>query len=178
MIEQLGVDPSTALAVVITTVVVYLAFVVMIKAFGQRSLTSVSIVDVTCIATVGAVVGRTTLLANPTLATGVVALATLLVTRRLLGTGKGYRVLGRLLDRRPVLLVADGRIREDAMRMARVTERELYQRLRLAGVTRMELVAYAVLESNGEVSVLRRDDCFDIRIVADVPGAPSVDGPG
>lgn len=97
-----------------------------------------------CVIALGAVVGRTTLLAVPTLATGVIALVVLFVLRVLLSRLQHSR-LHVLLAPRPVVLIADGRICADAMRRAGVSDDDLRQRLRLAGITARSQVGLAVL---------------------------------
>jgi uncharacterized membrane protein YcaP (DUF421 family) len=67
--------------------------------------------------------------------------------------------------------MADDRILEENLRQAHVTPDELRQRLRLAGITRLDQVGCAVLERNGAISVLRRDVDLDPQLMADVPGA-------
>lgn len=153
----LGTDLGTAAAVVIATVGIVLALVVLVRIGGQRSLATMSAVDIACVGAVGAVVGRTTLLAVPTLATGVLALVVLFLLRHLL-SGLEQRVAGRrFLARRPVFLVYEGRLQTGAMRRARISEDDLRQRLRLAGATGRHGVRMAVLERTGQISVLCAD---------------------
>jgi uncharacterized membrane protein YcaP (DUF421 family) len=171
MTGQLGVEPYVAFQVVVATVGIYLAFLVLLRLVGQRSLAAMSASDIACVVAVGAVVGRTTLLAVPTLATGLIALVTLFLAQWLVRIARRCRPIALLLDREPVLLVVDGRVLDDAVRRVRISDDELRQSLRLAGLSRMEQVGRLVLERNGQISVLRRDDDLDPRIVADVPGA-------
>lgn len=166
--DRLGVDPGTAVAVVLATVGVYLALLVLVRLFGQRSLSSMSGTDVACVVALGAVIGRTTLLEVPTLGAGVIALSTLFVLQRLFLLGR--RRLGGVLSNEPAVLIEDGRVDVQALRRARVGEDDLRQRLRLAGVTRREDVALAVLERNGVISVLRTAGEPDPWLTADLAG--------
>jgi uncharacterized membrane protein YcaP (DUF421 family) len=52
----------------------------------------------------------------------------------------------------PIILVADGRILERNLRRQRMTVEELGAEARLAQITSLEDVRYAVLETNGKVS--------------------------
>jgi uncharacterized membrane protein YcaP (DUF421 family) len=174
MWAELGVAPLTAVAVVISTVVIYVVFLVLVRLAGQRSLAAMSNYDVACAIALGAVVGRTTLLAEPTLGTGVIALVTLFAAQRLLGLAQRRPLYRALFDRSPVLLMVGGEVRTARMRRARVTEDELRQRLRLAGISRLEQVGCVVLERNGQISVLRRDAGLDPWLLGDVPGAAEI----
>jgi uncharacterized membrane protein YcaP (DUF421 family) len=174
MWAELDVAPLTAVAVVISTVAIYVVFLVLVRLAGQRSLAAMSNYDVACAIALGAVVGRTALLAEPTLGTGVIALVTLFAVQRLLGLAQRYPLYRALFDRAPVLLMVGGEMRGAELRRARVTEDELRQRLRLAGISRLEQVGCVVLERNGQISVLRRDGDLDPRLLGDVPGAAEI----
>ena len=175
MFDELTTAPSTALQVVIATVVVYLAFVLLLRLLGQRTVATLSIVDLASVMAVGALVGRTALLAVPSLATGLVGLVTLLVTHRAV-TGLQRRApFSRWLRSEPVVLAWHGELLPDAMRRARVSDDDMRQELRLAGVSTVEQVSCVVLERNGQISVLRDPPApellADLRLQS---GAPDV----
>lgn len=153
MAEHLGIDAATGLEVVLATVGIVVALVVLVRVSGQRSLATMSTVDVACVVALGAVVGRTTLLEAPTSATGVIALVVLFVLRMLLSRVQHSR-LHSLMAPQPVVLMADGQVCAAAMRRARVSEDDLRQRLRLAGVAARSQVRLAVLERTGQISVI------------------------
>lgn len=167
--SELGVDLPTAGLVVVATLGIYLTLLVCVRVSGQRSLSAMSATDVACVIALGAVVGRTTLLATPTLATGVIALVMLFAVQRSLALLRRSRVLSRILTREPVLLVRAGRVRTEGLRLARMSEDDLRQRLRVAGVARLADVGCVVLERNGVVSVLRAGPEPDEWVLADVP---------
>jgi uncharacterized membrane protein YcaP (DUF421 family) len=172
VIEQLAVTPLEALTVVIATVVIYLIFLVLVRVMGQRTLTAMSTYDVATVIAIGAVIGRTTLLSVPTLGSGVVALVTLFVIQRVFGVAhRRRRWFKMLFGRRPVLLMAGDQIRHDALRRVQISPEELRQRLRLAGIARLEQVGCVVLEVNGQISVVRADPAPDPLLFDDVPGA-------
>ena len=106
MQEQLGIDGGTAALVVLTTVAMYLTLVLCVRLVGQRSLATMSSFDLGCAIALGAVVGRTVLLLDPTLATGVVAIVTLFATQTALARLRQNRWVDRLMNRPPVLLMA------------------------------------------------------------------------
>jgi len=171
MAEMLGVTPAQAIAVVITTIAMYLVLLVLVRVMGQRTLNAMSTHDIACVIAIGAVIGRTTLLAEPTLAGGVIALVTLFVIQRVLGLVHRRRWFARLLARKPVLLMVGDEIRHDELRRARITPDELHQRLRLAGIGRPGQVGTVILEVNGQISVVRREPGLAPDLFDDVPGA-------
>ncbi|WNB86937.1 YetF domain-containing protein [Cellulomonas sp. ATA003] len=176
MVGELGASWGDVARVVVTTVGIYTALVVLIRVVGQRSLASMSGFDVGCVVALGAILGRTALLESPTLLIGVVALVTFFAMQGVLGVLRQDRRFDRLVNRPPVLLVDDGEVLTDALRRAHVSPDELRQRLRLAGVRRLDEVASVVLERNGAVSVLRRGSDVDPWILADVAAARGTRG--
>ena len=61
----------------------------------------------------------------------------------------------RLLNGVPTLLIRDGRIDQKALGMSRVSLDELQQKLREKDVFDFSQVAYAILETDGELTVMR-----------------------
>jgi uncharacterized membrane protein YcaP (DUF421 family) len=155
MTELLGTDLATGVQVVIATVAIVLVMLVLVRVGGQRSLAAMTAADVACVSALGAVVGRTSLLAVPTLAAGVIALTVLVGLRHLLSAlERGPRWLP-VPRRGPVVVLRDGRLCPDELRRARLSDDDLRQALRLAGVVRRDEARLVVLERSGRISVMR-----------------------
>ena len=58
----------------------------------------------------------------------------------------------------PALVIRDGKLYQETMRRNRLTLDELFEQLRGQGVTDLDDVKYAVLVTNGRLSVLLRSD--------------------
>ena len=61
--------------------------------------------------------------------------------------------LRRVLCGKPVILIENGRIIQDNLRRTRITNDELTGQLRLKNVLELSTVQYAILETNGNISV-------------------------
>ena len=57
---------------------------------------------------------------------------------------------------KPVLVIRDGKIQQHQMRRLRMSTEELYEQLRLAGAFTIDEVAWAVIETNGRMSVAKK----------------------
>lgn len=68
------------------------------------------------------------------------------------------KTLEGLIEGRPVILVHDGHVDQRAMRRAQMTMHELDAALRCGGCCGPHEVRFAVLENNGEVTVIPRAD--------------------
>lgn len=64
--------------------------------------------------------------------------------------------LERLLDGEPRVLVRNGELLDRNLKRDRITRREVETEMRLAGIDRMDAVAWAILEVNGKISFIRR----------------------
>jgi uncharacterized membrane protein YcaP (DUF421 family) len=170
MSDRLGIDGPTALLVVITTIGMYLALVLFVRLLGQRTLASMSSFDLGCAIALGAVIGRTTLLLEPTLMVGLTAMTTLFAVQISLVRLRRIGWVDRLLNRPPVLLMDGAVPLHENLRASHVGEDELRQKLRLAGIRDLAEVRCVVLERNGAVSVVRADRPLDPWLFDDVPG--------
>lgn len=65
----------------------------------------------------------------------------------------------RIVCGNPVVLVADGVLQEESMRRANYTVTDLMDQLRAKDVFDIGNVAYAILETNGTMSILQRGEC-------------------
>ena len=63
----------------------------------------------------------------------------------------------RVLDGDARVLIRDGELLEQNMRRDRLTRKELESEMRLAGIASMREVAWALLETNGKISFIRRE---------------------
>ena len=65
------------------------------------------------------------------------------------------RLLHKLIEGVPLVLVADGKVLADRMQRARVDEEDVLQAAReRQGVESMDQIKYAVLERTGEISII------------------------
>lgn len=168
MDRLLGVSWLVAGSVVIATVAIYLTVLVVVRIVGQRSLATMSAVDVGCVVALGAVIGRTMLLATPTLLSGMIVVVTLFVLQVLLHVLRRNPIVDRWANPAPIALMDGPRMLVENLRRARLGEDDLRQALRLAGVSRLDQIACVVLERNGEISVLRSEGGVDPILLADL----------
>jgi uncharacterized membrane protein YcaP (DUF421 family) len=140
---------------ILATTIIYLVFVTLVRVLGTRTMANLSTFDFACMIAVGAVIGRTAVLAKPNLLTGVVALITLFCLQGTLGFIRARERGNRWVNPRPVVLARDGIVDHDALRRVHLVEDELRFAVRRAGLPGLSAVGLAVLESNGSISVIR-----------------------
>ena len=169
-LARLGASWETLGAILLSTVLVYVAVIVLTRIAGPRSLAKMSSFDVAATVAVGSTVAATALASTP-LTNGIVALFLLYGLQYLVATLRRRDALSGAVDNRPLLLLADGRVLEGNLRHARVSREELWSQLRLTGVHRRDQVRAVIMETTGDISVLRAGEPLDAELLQGVRGA-------
>ena len=167
---RLGLTWLEAADVVVSTIGIYVAFLVLIRIAGQRAVAAMSTFDFAAAVAFGAVVGRVILGYTPTVLAGVIGLVTLFGLQAIVSVLRRNPRVDATISNLPQLLMADGQVLHENLRKANIVENELRERLRLAGVRGYEDVACVILERTGSVSVLRRGETISAHLIADVRG--------
>lgn len=174
--SRIGIGWLDVAAVAIATATMYAALVVLVRLLGQRTLARMGGFDVAAVIALGSIAGRASLGYTPTMAAGVVSLVTLFVTEAIFGELRRAKLLARALENRGVVLLADGVVLADMVRRAHLIEDELFAGLRRAGLQCTDDAALVILESTGELSVLRRGKPIERRLIHGVRGAERIPG--
>lgn len=84
-----------------------------------------------------------------------------------------------LICGRPSIIVENGKLHQREMAKNRFTVDELMEELRMKGITDIATVKYAILETNGQISVLpfagqKPPTAQDLKVAPEDPGLPAV----
>jgi uncharacterized membrane protein YcaP (DUF421 family) len=146
------------LQIVFSSIVVYLFIVVAIRLFGKKELAQLSVIDLVFILLISNAVQNAMVGSDNSLMGGLVAAGSLFVMnfafKYLL-----YRFpkLGRVIQGEPILLIYRGKINHKNMGKAKITLDEIKEAIREHGISLIEDVDLAVLENDGNISVLSDD---------------------
>lgn len=163
--HYLHLSSYPALAVIVTTAVMYLSLVWLLHAWGPRLLANPSSHTTATMVVLGAIVGRASLGLTPNLEAGVLALATVLAATVLLG-----RLRRRQGDRAEVIIL-EGVMQSGTLRRLGLTEADVWSRLRQAGRGSLDGLALVLLEPSGMVTMLADDTVVRREALVDVRGA-------
>ncbi|MGH3542749.1 MAG: DUF421 domain-containing protein [Mycobacterium sp.] len=142
------------------TLLLFTIAVIGVRLSGRRMLAQLNVFDFVVAVAVGAIIGRTATSSTTSFATGAVALITLLVLHRIVAELHRRGWLGGLLTRRPLILVARGRLQEPALRAAGLADRDVYRLLRQAGEADIEALQYVIFEAGGQITVARAGQAY------------------
>ncbi|MEJ2538777.1 MAG: DUF421 domain-containing protein [Gemmatimonadota bacterium] len=155
MPDWLVTDVSGAGIAVLSAAGIYLAVILFTRVAGLRSFSKMSSFDFAMTVAIGSIMASTVLSRDTSLLVGVVGLAALFGLQDLVAR---LRVLlpafGGMVDNRPVLLMKDGHMLEQAMKEAEVTRGDLLAKLREANVLDLAHARAVILETTGDISVL------------------------
>lgn len=137
------------------TLLLFAITVIGLRMSQRRMLAQLNVFDFVVAVAIGAIVGRTATSLTTSFATGAVALITLLVVHRIVAQLHQHGWLGGLLTRKPLILLAGGRLQRSALRHAGLADRDVYRLLRQAGESDIDALQYALLEERGHLTVVR-----------------------
>ena len=145
------------MAIVITrTFIVYFALLLTMRLMGKRQLGEMELSEFVVAALIADLAAHPLQDMGIPLLNGLVPIAVLFCCEVLIA-GLSLRSirLRELLFGKPSLLIVKGEIDQAQMRRNRFTPDELMQELRSQGVTDIRTIEYAVLETDGKLSLLR-----------------------
>ena len=159
MSDWFALPPADVLlGIALSTAAVYGVVIALTRLVGLRSFSKMSSFDFVMTIAVGSVLASTILSPSPSLPRGAAALASLFgIQFGIALLRKHTSWMERVVDNEPlVLMTRDGMV-HDNLRRARVTEHDVWAKLREANVLRVDEVRAVVFESTGDISVLHGD---------------------
>ena len=167
---QLGLEWHRIPIVILASIGIYLAFMLLVKVFGSRVLTSMTASDAVIIIMFGAVAGRVIVGVPPSLAAGVLGLATLMGLEAAFGVLRNAVGWSRFIDRKPILIMHHGEKVEANADFAHVSDTDIYSAIRKAGLGSKQEVQAMILEPTGQIAVIQEGKTMDPDVFRSVKG--------
>ncbi len=143
----------------IRTLLLYIVIVAAVRIMGKRQISELQtseLVVTLLISDIAAIPMQDT---GQPLASGFIPIAVLVLCEILASILMlklpGFR---KLVCGRPIMVIHNGKLDQKAMRRLRMTTEDLFEQLRLDNVFRLEDVAFAIVETNGKLSVLKKPE--------------------
>jgi uncharacterized membrane protein YcaP (DUF421 family) len=140
---------------VIRVTVVYLFLMVGLRVLGKREFGQLSPLELVSLLLIPELVSNALQSEDFSLVDALVAVSTLLaltvLTSMLLHMNKTAQ---KVIDGEPAVLVAHGQLAVDAMNRERVTPNEIFSEMHKSGLERLEQVAWAILETEGTITIV------------------------
>lgn len=143
----------------IRTIILYILVVFAIKLMGKRQISDLQtseLVITILISNIAAIPMQNT---QQPLLTGVVPIGILVcceifVSYLMLKNTK----IRQLICGKPVIIINDGKIQQDSLKYLRLSVEDLFEQLRQLDVFALEDVSFAIMETNGQMSVLKKSE--------------------
>jgi uncharacterized membrane protein YcaP (DUF421 family) len=143
---------------VIRGAVVYLFLLVLFRLSGQRALAQITVFDFVLLLIISEA-SQQALIGNDNSMTHAALVVTTLVGLNVVLSlvKQRWPRMDKLLDDVPVVLVDDGQLLRKRMDKVRVGEDDILEAARACqGLERLDQIKYAVLERNGEITIIPR----------------------
>lgn len=143
----------------IRTLLLYIVVVAAVRLMGKRQISEMQtseLVVTLLISNLASVPMQDT---GQPLISGLIPIAALIMGEitisSLMVKNSGFR---RVICGRPIIVVYDGKIQQSEMRRLRMTTEDLFEQLRQKDVFSIRDIAYAIVETNGKMSVIKKPD--------------------
>jgi uncharacterized membrane protein YcaP (DUF421 family) len=138
-----------------STAGIYLFLILLLRLFGRRQLGQLTVIDLIVVLVLGSAVETAMIHGDLSLPAGLTSATTLLVVNRLLTwVFLRSRRLRHLVGGGPILLVENGSLIQDHLQRAGLTSADVAEAVRGRGYEDLSEVKFAVLETDGEVTVV------------------------
>lgn len=143
---------------VLRTLAIYLFLLVLFRLVGKRTLSELSTLDFILLLIVSEATQNALIGEDYSLVTGMTVILTLVLMDLGLSIVKSRsKVVEKIVEGTPLVLVEHGRVLAAHMKRSQVTEDDILQSARQAhGLERMDQIKFAVLESSGGISIVPR----------------------
>ena len=166
--------------VLIRTVILYLIVLFVIRIMGKAELSKMSPFQLIVVFMIAELASIPIESPDVSMITGVAAIFTLMFLQVLISfISLRSEKFKKIFSGRPSVLIDKGEINVKEMRALRITINDLMEQLRIGGAPSINDVTFAVMESNGELSIIQKAEkrpltAEDASIAADSEVMPSV----
>jgi uncharacterized membrane protein YcaP (DUF421 family) len=150
--------PSLSIAeLIFRGVVVYLVLFALLRFIGKKHVGELSPFDLVVLLIISETVDASLIGDDHSLTGGLVSAATLVAVVQIVGyVTWRFRKAERLVEGVPRILVRHGRVNDEALDEEQVTRAELIEALRREGQSSLTNVRFAILETDGSITLAKR----------------------
>ena len=143
-------------------VVVYVAVLILVRVSGKRSVGQFTPFDVILLVLLGTAVQNSLIGDDISLLGGLILAATLIALNVLVGfVSARSRTFDAIVEGEAVLLARDGRVLEKVLERQQLSRRDFDEALRGHGLLDVADVRCAFLETDGSISIIKREKSSD-----------------
>lgn len=150
------------MAVVIQATIVFAVLWLVVRVVGKRELSQLSAFDLILLVVIGDLIAEGVISEDTSVTGAVIAVSTFcLLTVALSWISWRFPRTQRALEGVPTLLIWEGQVLDEALKVERITLNDLHSAARQEGIRDLEDVEWAVLEQDGSFSFFEREKSDD-----------------
>lgn len=143
----------------IRTILLYVVIILAVRAMGKRQISELQTSELVVTLLISDIASVPMQDSGQPLVSGLIPIAALvmceIVISGLMLKSSKFR---KLICGRPIIVINDGNVQQSEMRRLRMTTEDLFEQLRQKNVFSIQDVAYAIVETNGKLSVIKKPD--------------------
>lgn len=144
---------------VVRGAVVYLALMLLLRISGKRTVGEFTPFDLLVVILVGETAQGALTGGDESVLGALIVAATLVALNYLIGFASARsELVDRLVEGRPVVIARDGQVFKDVLRSNNLPQTDLEEAMRKSQVTEVSDIALALLETNGEITVIKKGE--------------------
>ena len=151
---------SEYINLVVRCIFFYFMIIVALRFMGKREIGELSIFDIVIYLVMSELLALSLTDDDKTIFHTLVPLITLAILQVTVAhLIMKYEKFRHLIDGEPVILIHNGMINQSTMKKERYNIDDLMMQIREFGIGSIHEIAFAILETNGKLTVLRKNDC-------------------
>ncbi|NNE32892.1 MAG: DUF421 domain-containing protein [Winogradskyella sp.] len=162
MKEWFSTTSESLIAIILTSIGIYVALVLLTRISGKRSFSKMSSFDFAMTVAIGSVMATVIISKSVSLQNGIAGLVGIYAIQMLVAHARRWNFIKQIIDNKPTLLMRDGEIIEGSLEKCKVTMSDLKAKLREANVIERSEVKAVIFESTGDISVLHGSEDTDV----------------
>ncbi len=137
--------------------IIFLALYLLVRLMGKRELGQMTPFELIVLVVIGDLIQQGVTQNDFSLTGAIIAISTIaFLALHMSSASYLWPWSERMLEGEPRVIVRDGEVLTSNLRRNRLTVSEIESEMRLAGIGRMEDVAWAILEPRGKISFIQR----------------------
>lgn len=138
---------------------VFILLFLMFKIWGKKHLGQMAAFDFVLLLIMSEAVQNSLVDGDKSIPGGLIVIATFMVLNSLMNIISFHsRKAERFLEGSPKVIIRDGKLMEDVLNKEKISLPELLECVREEGVLHLKDIGLAVLEANGKISVIKKED--------------------
>lgn len=150
---------TPVLELVARTASIFLILFLLFRIWGKKHLGELAAFDLVIFLIMSEAVQNSLVNDDKSITGGLIVVVTFMILSSLMNIiSYKFRIAEKLLEGTPKVIIRHGKIMPHVLRKERISLPELLESIREQGVLHLHDVGLAILEANGKISVIKKDD--------------------